>query len=119
MKRIAALLTSALIATAAFAHEATGPNGGRLVDAGSYHVELVPKGQGVDVYVTDANDKPVPVAGYRGTAVLVVGGKPQRIALEPAGANRLSGPASVAIPANVKGAVQLQTPAGAVQGRFQ
>lgn len=104
----------------AHAHEATGPNGGRLVDAGNLHVELVASGKSVNVFVTDANDKPVPAADFKGTAVLVVDGKAQRIPLAPAKGNQLTGEAQVAVPGSVKGAVQLQLPGGAsVQGRFQ
>lgn len=109
-----------LLAGLAQAHETTGPNGGRVVDAGDLHVELVPKGKSVDVFVTDANDKPLPVDGYKGTAVLVIDGKPQRIQLAPASANRLTGAAAIDIPKTARGAVQLQLPAGgSVQGRFQ
>lgn len=109
-----------MIAGVAQAHEAIGPNGGRLVDAGNLHVELVPKGKSVDVFVTDANEKPLLVEGYKGTAVLVVDGKPQRIQLAPGGENRLTGAAMIDVPAKAKGAVQLQLPTGgSVQGRFQ
>lgn len=118
--KAALIVSSLLIASAALAHEAIGPNGGRLVDAGNLHVELVPKGKAIDVFVSDANEKPIPVEGYRGTAVLVIGGKPHRIQLSPANANRLTGTAEVDVPASVKGAVQMQLPTGAsVQGRFQ
>ena len=112
--------SSLVLASAAFAHETTGPNGGRLVDAGNLHVELVSKGKAVDVFVTDANDKPLTVDGYKGTAVLVINGKPHRIPLAPAEANRLTGAASIDVPASPRGAVQLNLPAGgSVQGRFQ
>jgi hypothetical protein len=90
------------------------------VDAGNLHVELVSKGRVIEVFVTDANDKPLSVAGYKGTAILVIDGKSQRIQLMPAGPNRLSGGASVDVPSSPRGAVQLQLPAGgSVQGRFQ
>lgn len=109
-----------LLASAAFAHETTGPNGGRVVDAGNLHVELVSKGRAIDVYVTDANDKPLQVDGYKGTAVLVINGKPQRIPLAPADANRLTGETSIDVPTLPRGAVQLNLPTGgSVQGRFQ
>lgn len=107
------------IASPALAHEATGPNGGKLVDAGSYHVELVAKGRVVDVYLTDSADKPLPAAGFKGTAILVADGKPQRLVLAPADGNRLTGAASVDLPPSPKGAVQIQPPGGAmVQGKF-
>ena len=104
----------------AHAHETTGPNGGRVVDAGNLHVELVASGKSVNVFVTDANDKPVPAADFKGTAILVVDGKALRVPLAPAKDNRLTGAAQVEIPDAAKGAVQLQLPGGGtVQGRFQ
>lgn len=118
--RIVTLAIALAFAGMAHAHEADGPNGGRIVDAGNLHVELVAKGRSVNVFVTDANDKPVAVEGYKGTAVLVIAGKPQRIPLAPAAANRLTGEAPVDVPAAPKGAVQLQLPGGAsVQGSFR
>ena len=107
-----------IVAQPALAHEAKGPNGGKVVDAGEYHVELVAKDANVAVFVTDGSDKPVPATGFKGTAILVVDGKPQRITLEPQGPS-LTGKAAVALPAEPKGAVQLTTPAGStVQGKF-
>ena len=108
-----------LFASPAFAHEAIGPNGGKLVDAGSYHVELVAKGRVVNVYLSDSADKAVPAARFKGTAILVVDGKPQRLVLAPADGNRLTGEAAVELPKAPKGAVQIQPPGGAmVQGKF-
>jgi hypothetical protein len=50
---------------------------------------------------------------------LVVDGKAQRIVLSPADGNRLTGTASVPLPANPKGAVQLSLPDGkTAQGKF-
>jgi hypothetical protein len=77
---------------AASAHEPRkGPNGGALVDAGkSYHVELIARGsEEVVVVLSDINDKPVPAAGFKANAILIVGGKTQRFALEPADARAL------------------------------
>ncbi|MBX9757461.1 MAG: hypothetical protein K2Y29_01705 [Beijerinckiaceae bacterium] len=109
-----------MVAGFAHAHEGVGPNGGKLIDAGSLHMELVSKGSSIDVFVTDANDKPLPAAGFNGAAVLVIDGKPQRIQLAPAEANRLTGASAIEVPKNPRGAVQLQLPAGgSVQGRFQ
>lgn len=112
--------SSLLVASFANAHEATGPNGGQLVDAGNLHVELVSKGKTIDLFVTDANDKPLAIDGYKATAVFVIDGKPQRIQLAPAGANRLTGASTIDLPTSPRGAVQLQLPTGgSVQGRFQ
>ena len=50
----------------AFAHEAAkGVNGGWRVDAGAYHTEVVADGTAtVTVYLSDANDKPLPSAAH-------------------------------------------------------
>ena len=44
---------------------------------------LVAKDTVLDVFISDAADKPVPPAGFKALAILVVDGKSQRISLEP------------------------------------
>ncbi|MDP2803041.1 MAG: hypothetical protein Q8O26_14285 [Phreatobacter sp.] len=118
----ALFLALSLTASAAVAHEARqGPNGGKLVDAGSqYHAELVAKGTTeVVVHMSDATDKPIPAEGFRANAILVVNGQTIRFALQPAGGSRLVGTAPVPVPAGVRGAVQITSPQGATaQARF-
>lgn len=127
MTRRRIILTMALLATAASwgaglparAHDAKGPNGGQLTDAGKYHVELVGKGTRLEVFVSDANDKPLPAAGFKALAILVIDGKPQRIPLQPEGADRLSGTAPVPLASPAKGVLQLTAPDGTVaQAKF-
>jgi hypothetical protein len=103
-----------------FAHEAQkGPNGGRVAEAGDYHVELVPKGGAVEVFITD-NKEPSAPAGFKGVAILLVDGKQQRITLESPAPGRLTGKASVTPQAVVKGVVQLTSPQGtSLMARFQ
>lgn len=114
-----ALIAALLTASAVCAHETAGQHGGRVTDAGKFHVELVAKGENVDVFVSDAEQKPVAATGFKGTAILVVGGKPARVPLEPADGNRLSGKAALALGDSPKGAVQLTTPDGATaSGKF-
>ncbi len=107
---------------AAMAHDPRpGPNGGLKVDAGTrYHAELVAKGTPeVALFLYDANDKPIPTAGFRAQAILVIDGKTQRFPLQPADGSRLVGTAPVAVPAGVKGAVQLTAPDGTTaQAKF-
>jgi hypothetical protein len=97
----------------ALAHEPRkGPNGGDLVDAGSYHIEIVGTGTGLDVYVSDAVDKPLQASDFKALAIVVIDGKTQRIALEPAAdGSKLSGTSSVPI-TRVRGAVQLTDKTG-------
>ena len=71
------------------------------------------------VFLRDHSDKAVTTDGFKGTAIFVIEGKPQRIPLTPAGENRLSGTSSVNLPANPKGAVQITTPSGStMQAKF-
>ena len=113
---IAALLVAALPAAA---HEVSkGPHGGQVVEAGPYHVELVVETKAVAVYLSDAADKPVPAEGFKGVAILTVAGKAQRITLSPMD-DHLAGISLVAVPAAVKGVVQLTAPDGkTAQGRY-
>jgi hypothetical protein len=108
MRKTALAFTFALLASTAFAHEPRkGPNGGHLVDAGAYHIEVVGNGTALDVFVSDALDKPLSATGFKALAIMVVEGKTQRIPLVPTTDGKtLSGVAPAAIKA-VKGAVQL------------
>src|SRR5215207_7773048 len=112
------LATIVCLALPAAAHDRKGPNGGRVADAGAYHVELVAKGSELTLFVADTADKPVPPDGFKGVAILVVDGKSQRIPLEAAD-RKLSGTAGVKLPANPKGVIQLTLPDGkTAQARF-
>jgi hypothetical protein len=73
----------------------------------------------LDVFLSDECQKPVSAAGCKGTGILVVGGKPARVPLEPADGHRLTGKAVTARGASPRGAVQLTDPDGATaSGRF-
>jgi hypothetical protein len=114
----AALLVASVSVSSAHAPK-LGVNGGAQADAGSFHLEVVPQGTILQVFLRDHSDQAVLTDGYKGTAIFVIGGKPQRIPLSPAGANKLTGTSVVPIPPAPKGAVQITTPAGAtVQAKF-
>lgn len=103
-----AFACAVLIAGAALAHAPEkGKNGGQQVDAGNYHVEAVVKGNTLDVFVTDHGEKPVSTKGFKGTAVLIVSGKPAKITLAPRGDNVLTGTAPVELRAPIRGAIQI------------
>ena len=114
---IAAMCSAASV----YAHEVEkGPNGGRIADAGDFHVEVVAKSNVIEVYLSDSSDKPVAPVGFKGIAILLIDGKQQRIALDQAGVDRLTGKTTGTPSANVKGVVQLTTPQGtSVQARFK
>ena len=120
MKRL--MIASILALFAAFpvwAHEVkNGPNGGRVAEAGDYHVELVAKDKSIDVFVTDHNDKTISPTGYKGLAILVVDGKSQRIVLTPE-TNKLSGQATGSVRGQPRGVVQITPPGGkTAQAKF-
>ncbi len=118
--KLLTIATAILAATfAASAHSPKGNSGPLIADAGDYHVEVAPNGTSLLVLLRDQADKPVASQGHKGTAVFVIGGKAQRISLEPAGDNKLTGTAAVAVPARPKGAVQITKPDGTtVQAKF-
>lgn len=118
---VAAAALSLALTVPLHAHEsAKGRNGGLRVDAGKYHTELLVDGStNVAVFLSDADDKPIPAAGFKATAILVINGKSQRIELLPADASKLAGTASAPVKPGVKGVVQLKAPdGGTAQGKF-
>ena len=106
-------LGAALLATMpAYAHEPKPSHGGRVAEAGPYHLELVAKDSAIEIFLIGENDKPVDPKGFKGVAIFNLGGKAERITLAPSEKNNLSGTAAAALPANPKGAVQLTAPDG-------
>jgi hypothetical protein len=114
----ATLLVAATSLASAHAPK-VGANGGAQTDAGSFHVEVLPQGGTLQVFLRDHSDKAVSTVGYKGLAIFVIDGKPQRIPLTPAGENKLTGTSTVTLPGEPKGAVQITTPSGStVQAKF-
>ena len=70
-------------------HAKRGGNGGELVDAGPYHLELVVKGQELALYVLDDKNNKVAVKEAKATATVMSGSSKATIALAPAGENLL------------------------------
>jgi hypothetical protein len=125
MRRLRSMLMTLPLALALSAplsaHEAAkGHNGGLRVDAGKYHTELLVDGStNVAVFLSDADDKPIPAAGFKATAILIIDGKSQRIELKPAEASKMAGTAPAPVKPGVKGVVQLTAPDGTTaQGKF-
>jgi len=117
--RLLLMLSALILPLPALAHDvAKGPHGGRVAEAGDYHVEFVAKENLIEVFLTDARDKPVTPAGFKAIAILVIAGKSARVVLEPTDA-RLSGRAQGALPAEAKGVIQITSPAGkTAQAKF-
>lgn len=120
LNQIAALALLLIATSTAWAHSPKiGANGGHQTDAGSLHVEVVPQGTTLQVFLRDHADQAVGTEGYRATAIFVVDGKALRIPLTPSGENRLTGKSDISIPSEPKGAVQITTPSGStVQAKF-
>ena len=110
--RYLALGIALLAAVPAYAHEPKASHGGRVADAGPYHVELVAKDTAIEVFLLGENDKPVDPKGFKGVAIFNLGGKAERVTLAPSEKSTLSGTAPTALPAKLKGAVQLTLPDG-------
>jgi hypothetical protein len=121
LKPLVTTVALAVLPLTALAHSPKfGQNGGPQRDAGIYHVEIVPKGTVLQVYLRDQADKAVSTQGFKGTAIFVIKGRPERITLMPAGDNQLKGDASVDLPAQPKGALQITTPTGStLQAKFE
>jgi len=118
-KMLGALLMILVQANGSFASDAISQHGGRVVGEGDYHIELVTKADSVDVYLADHDNKAIRSAGFKGLAILIIGGKSQRIVLAPAGESRLSGKATGELPSAPKGVVQITLPNGkTIQARF-
>jgi hypothetical protein len=110
--RYLALGIALLVGLPAYAHEPKASHGGRVAEAGPYHVELVAKDTAVEVFLMGEDDKPVDPKGFKGVAIFNLAGKAERITLAPSEKNVLRGTATGALPANPKGAVQLTAPDG-------
>lgn len=70
---MALLLAGMISATAqhgAGGHKHTSPHGGTVKTAGNYHLELLQKNGVLTVYLLDANEKSMPLAGATATALL-------------------------------------------------
>ena len=121
--RLATIALSLVLMTGsvALAHEAAkGRNGGLRVDAGAYHTELLVDGTtNVAIFLSDADDKPIPAKDFKANAILVIDGKSQRFPLTPAEGSKLVGTAPAPVNPGVKGAIQITAPDGATaQAKF-
>ena len=72
-------------------HAKVGANGGQVVDAGPYHLELVVNGQELTLYVLSEQNSKVSVDGAKASAIVMSGGAKTTIPFAPAGGNALKG----------------------------
>ncbi len=72
-------------------HKHSSPHGGTVKSAGNYHLELLQKDGGLTVYLLDAAEKPMAVAGASATALLqTADGKVTTLKLAPTGPQQFS-----------------------------
>src|SRR5215216_3204789 len=95
--KILVLAAALLTALPAEAHGPKSRHGGRIINAGPYHAELVAKDKAIEIFLLGHDDKPVDPRGFKGVAILNVEGKAERITLAPSENDALSGTAAAAL----------------------
>lgn len=96
-----------------------GPNGGRMADAATIHVEFLSKGAEVFVYTYDHDNKPVDSAGMTGRLTIQEKGKTRTADLMAEAPNRLTAKLDVPLDAAARVIVSLTPKNGKpVQARY-
>jgi hypothetical protein len=114
------LVVFTALASPSFAQSWKGPNGGQMVDAGSFHVELIIKNADYSVNVFDHVDNPVAVAQATGVATVMVGEEKEKVTLQPVAANTLTGTGALKRSGPTKILVLLRVPEQATaMARFE
>lgn len=122
---IVAAATCLALASGAFAQghshgaDRKGPHGGPMQDVVDVETELVVADKLLTVHVYDEAGRPVPAAGYSGSALVGTGQGRQVVQLAPGDGNTLSGTAAAAVPRGAQVTLQLKAPSGKTgQARF-
>lgn len=87
-------LTAPLHAVRALAeegHSHHGEHGGKVVESGHHHVEIVAKDGAIEVYVNGDDGKPEDIAGAKATAAVLSEGKKHDVTLTAGAGNFLTG----------------------------
>ena len=117
---LAVLLALAVPAAAQHKHGSKGPNGGLMEDVAGVHAELLTSGTTLTINIVDEDNKPMKVAGYSASALVVSGANRETIKLEPAGDASLKGQAKAPLVADTQITLMLKTAAGkSGQARFK
>lgn len=93
MKPVIATLALMAWPMLASAHEtAKGPNGGRVMDAAGYHIEMVASGTELTLFLTEFDAKPLASDSLRNARAIVQdSGKTTSVPLQSAAPNKLVG----------------------------
>lgn len=85
----AIVVTSAVAAFAAGDHK--GKHGGKIVESGHHHLELVAADGSLTLYVRDEADKPEDVTKAKASATVLADGKTEAVELKPAAGGVFNG----------------------------
>ena len=99
MKKYTALILGTVLALAspAFAegeHDHSGKHGGKVVESGHHHLEVVTKDGTIEIYVEGEDGKPEDVKDAKAKATILSEGKKEDVVLSPDTANALKGTGS-------------------------
>ncbi|HML43286.1 MULTISPECIES: hypothetical protein [Hyphomicrobium] len=84
-------LGSSLALADEVAHDHEAKHGGILVHNGHHHLELVAKGNTLELFVRHEDGKVEDVSGAKASATVLAGGKTEVVTLAPSGENGLKG----------------------------
>lgn len=89
------VLAAAIVAASTVGTFAGGDHkakhGGKMVESGHHHLELVAADGSLTLYVSDEADKPEDVAKAKASATVLANGKTEAIALQPAAGGVFNG----------------------------
>jgi hypothetical protein len=98
MKKFAALTLGAAFAFASPAlaegehsHSHDGKHGGKVVESGHHHLEVVAKDGAIEIYVEGEDGKPEDVKEAKAKATILSDGKKEDVILSPDSTNALKG----------------------------
>ena len=72
-------------------HDHEAKHGGVVEHSGHHHLELVAKGNTIELYITNEGGKEEDVSAAKATATVLADGKTEQVALVPASRNGLKG----------------------------
>ena len=113
MKKFLLVASALLFATPTMAQHVhqKGPNGGPMEDVAGVHVEMVASGKTLTFNILDEASKPLPTAGYSGSALLSAGSERETLQLTASG-NALKGEAKADIAKGASVSITLKTADG-------
>lgn len=121
MKKILLVACALVFAAPVYAQHVhqKGPNGGAMEDVAGVHVEMIASGKTITFHVYNEDNKPLPTAGFSGSALLTSGSERETLTLAADG-NALKGEAKKEIAKGASIAITLKAADGkSGQARFK